>query len=371
MNLPPPFGFGEEDPTAYIISMLGLAIFAVFLFYGMRLQLASLLWQLGKHVRRVEKLSKNAKRRLLDSIKEHYTGDEAELLSEIDEAINVFAIRPISLDPHKVVPKLDHVLRLRDKEIEGTIEMLVPDARRATKKNLSNLLELTIELENIKKTLQHYYIAAKKNKDLIALSYMQIYLPFLMEAAEAYGSGINAFAEGEPVGDSVGPLVVRNIIGSSKPRRIAEDTVFYEKAIDGRRVIAVKAEGPGGTVGRLGDALEKVLDIYRGTRIIVTIDAALKLEGEETGSIAEGVGVAMGGPGTDRFVIETIATRRNIPLYAIVVKMSEKEAVSEMNEKVRAAVPLAVERFRRLLEEKSEPGDTVLLVGVGNTIGVP
>ena len=156
----------------------------------------------------------------------------------------------------------------------------------------------------------------------------------------------------------------------SKPRPIAKDTVYYDMVINDRRVIGVRAKGPGGTVGRLGDALEKLLDIYPGTKLIVTVDAALKLEGEETGSIAEGVGVAMGGPGTDRYVIETIASRRKIPIYAIIVKMSEREAVSEMNKKVRESVEKAVGRFKRLLNERTKAYESVILVGVGNTIGV-
>lgn len=363
---------GREDPAAILFSMLGLLIFGMFLFYGVRIQLAVMLWRLGKYVKRVEGLSRRATERLVGKLKAYYEGDESQLRREVRSAINTFAVRPISLDPHKIVPKLDHVLRLRDKSIEEVIDRLASRAGDVDRKNLSNLLELTIELENIRKILGHYYISAKRNRDLIALSYMQIYLPFLMEIAEALGSGVEAFVNGRPIGDSLGPMVVYELAKQtgSRPRPIAEDTVYYDMVINDRRVIGVRAKGPGGTVGRLGDALEKLLDIYPGTKLIVTVDAALKLEGEETGSIAEGVGVAMGGPGTDRYVIETIASRRKIPIYAIIVKMSEREAVSEMNKKVRESVEKAVGRFKRLLNERTKAYESVILVGVGNTIGV-
>ena len=50
---------------------------------------------------------------------------------------------------------------------------------------------------------------------------------------------------------------------------------------------------------------------------IITIDAAAKLEGERTGTIAEGVGVALGGIGVDRTYIENVAVKRKIPLDSI------------------------------------------------------
>ena len=39
------------------------------------------------------------------------------------------------------------------------------------------------------------------------------------------------------------------------------------------------------------------------------IDAALKMEGEESASIAQGFGAAIGGIGTEKFQIEAIATQ--------------------------------------------------------------
>ena len=58
--------------------------------------------------------------------------------------------------------------------------------------------------------------------------------------------------------------------------------------------------------------------------IIIMIDAALKLEGEETGSTAQGFGAAIGGIGTDRFKIEEVAAKHDIPIFAIVVRQSVK-----------------------------------------------
>ncbi|TMI30924.1 DUF1512 domain-containing protein [Candidatus Bathyarchaeota archaeon] len=105
--------------------------------------------------------------------------------------------------------------------------------------------------------------------------------------------------------------------------------------------------------------------------LVVTVDAALKFEGEPSGDVAEGVGAAIGGPGTERYHIEASASKNQIPLLAVVVKMSSKEAISSITPLVKTGVDAAVNRVQNEIRSKSKPGDSVILVGVGNTIGVP
>ena len=100
------------------------------------------------------------------------------------------------------------------------------------------------------------------------------------------------------------------------------------------------------------------------------IDAALKLEGEKTGEIAEGIGAAIGGIGVDRFKIEESATQNNIPIYAIVVKQTIVEAISVMRKEIAESVKPVHDVIDRIIEEKTEKTDTVIIVGVGNTVGV-
>jgi hypothetical protein len=105
-------------------------------------------------------------------------------------------------------------------------------------------------------------------------------------------------------------------------------------------------------------------------KLIVTIDAALKLEGEETGKIAEGVGVAIGGPGVDKYKIEELAKSRNIPLHAFVIFQSITEAITPMRESIAKAADVVLEKVRKLILEKAGEGDVVVIAGVGNTVGV-
>jgi hypothetical protein len=100
------------------------------------------------------------------------------------------------------------------------------------------------------------------------------------------------------------------------------------------------------------------------------IDAGLKLEGEDSGDIAEGIGAAIGGIGVDKYKIDEVATKYNIPVYAIVVKESLKEVLAPMTEKVSQAADGVISRFRSIIQERTKEGDNIIVVGVGNTIGI-
>jgi Uncharacterized protein conserved in archaea len=64
------------------------------------------------------------------------------------------------------------------------------------------------------------------------------------------------------------------------------------------------------------------------------VDAALKMEGEDSASVARGFGAAIGGIGTEKFQIEEIATINQIPVFSIIVKQSVKEAITLMSKKL-------------------------------------
>ncbi len=50
--------------------------------------------------------------------------------------------------------------------------------------------------------------------------------------------------------------------------------------------LVIKAEGPGGNVGKPGDAVEAVIEENEGKiGMVIMIDAGLKLEGETVGEV--------------------------------------------------------------------------------------
>jgi len=147
--------------------------------------------------------------------------------------------------------------------------------------------------------------------------------------------------------------------------------VAGETTIEGRRVIVIKALGPGGSVGRPGDAIERLLEEEDGkVKMLITVDAAGKLEGEEVGEIAEGVGAAIGGIGVEKYKIEEAASRHNVPMYAVAIKQGIEHVVAPLVEELMDATDKAVESVKSLILDYSNEGDTIIVAGIGNTVGV-
>ncbi|MEM1873972.1 MAG: DUF1512 family protein, partial [Acidilobaceae archaeon] len=152
------------------------------------------------------------------------------------------------------------------------------------------------------------------------------------------------------------------------------DTVYTQLDFEDRKLIIVKARGPAPEVGRPGSAVEKIVKslVEKGVKpkLLITVDAALKLEGEESGLVADGVGAAIGDPGPEKIKFERIAAEHGIPLRAVIVKMSLEEAIQAINKKVYEGVEKAVERVKEIIRSESSPGDVVIVAGIGNTGGV-
>jgi hypothetical protein len=153
---------------------------------------------------------------------------------------------------------------------------------------------------------------------------------------------------------------------SAPSSEIEQDTIMYETGVEGRNILLVRAKGPGGSVGKPGIAVEKLIE-SKNPSLVVTVDAALKFEGEPSGEVA----AAIGGPGVDRYHIEQSASKHHIPMIAIVVKMSNKEAISQMTQQVRLAVDEAIKHVKNVIQAQSKFGDTVIVAGIGNTMGIP
>jgi hypothetical protein len=141
--------------------------------------------------------------------------------------------------------------------------------------------------------------------------------------------------------------------------------------IEGRTAFIIKAKGPGGNVGKPGEAVKAVIDENKGKiSSVIMIDAGLKLEGEMVGEVAEGIGAAIGGPGVDQFKIEEAVVKYKIPLNAVVIKEDIGDAVSPMRKEIADSVDKVIERVKNVVLERTKEGDKLIIVGVGNTIGV-
>jgi hypothetical protein len=206
---------------------------------------------------------------------------------------------------------------------------------------------------------------------MFVLVQLQMVMPLLLQEAEALQNGISAFKNGQPIGDSIGPMVVGKMMIGKEKKLIARETLYTEDQYQGRKLYLLKAEGPGGAVGRPGEGIQRLAgEMGLKIDVIIMIDAALKLEGEKTGAIAEGIGAAIGGIGVERYQIEDIATRFNIPVYAVIVKESIQDAISIMRKEISDSFDKVSNTVFKVIEDKTCVGQSILVVGVGNTLGV-
>jgi len=189
--------------------------------------------------------------------------------------------------------------------------------------------------------------------------------------ARAYADALVAFREGQPIGDGIGALVAAKLMHGKPFKPLVRDTVMAEVELDGRLAYVIKAEGPGAKVGKPGEAVKKLLEELGGeVKAVIFVDAAIKLEGEKTGEVVDGIGVAIGGPGVEKFKVEELSLKRRVPFYSILIKEDVSEAVSPMKKELVEAADGAIERLKELLSEITDEGDKVIIVGVGNTMGI-
>ncbi|MDR1993222.1 MAG: DUF1512 domain-containing protein [Nitrososphaerota archaeon] len=361
-----------SDSISQVLSLVMFVFFAGFIFYGQKLQMHIMIREVENSLHKLRITKDEGRKIAIDTLNEigKPTSDPS---ARVDRYLDYFTIGPQGMDPQGIVYKLDHILDVRDDRLKEEVRLLAPQVinDEVQINNLENTLEAAMALNYIYKVVRHYYIQGRKTMSLYVIMQLQMILPMVMKEAEAYSSALKAFSYGQPIGDSVGPLVVSKLMHGYEIRKVPKDCVVASVPLEGRTALLLKAEGPGGNVGKPGDAIEAVIEEQQGKlACLIMIDAGLKLEGEMVGEISEGIGSAIGGPGVDAFKIEEKITKYKIRNYAIIVKEDIGDAVSPMRKEINDAVDKVIDRVKDIIKERTKEGDTVLIVGVGNSIGI-
>ncbi|MBL7160280.1 MAG: DUF1512 family protein [Candidatus Aenigmarchaeota archaeon] len=357
------FGLGlDGNPLSFVLSFVLLVVF--FLFYP-RIMLIQIMWKLEKTVKDLETMSNESK---VIIMKEISPKPDKRIRDSVGRFYDFFMISPVSLDTQGIVRKIEHLVKGQRERFRYFVGQVAPKMPEEKRTHIEMGLAGGITLYEITKVVRHYVEIVKKTKSFQIAMILQMQLPLVERMARSIFKGTKVMAKGMPIGDALGPYVVARLIGSGKTREVDEDIILSRKEMDGRDVFLMKAKGPGGRLGRPGLAIHNLMKEHKIQKII-SIDAAAKLEGEKTGSVAEGVGVAMGGIGVERNYIEEAAVKSGIPLDSIIVKMSSEEAIEPLKRAIISAYPKVIESIGRSLENVKK-GSKVLIVGVGNTCGV-
>ncbi len=373
-----PISLHENDLLGSLFGNLGtisqllftVLFIALFFGFGQKLQMRQYLWDIDKGLRKLDMFRNSAKDLALKTVKE--IGKPAtDPGPQFNVLMEQFLISPVDMDPAGIVGKIDHLLDVRDEKFKEDVRRIAPGADSTQVMNLENLVEASWALNTIYRIIRHFYLMGKKTNSIFIIIQLQALLPLIIQEAEAYLGAAKAFAEGQPIGDGIGALVASRLMKDKEKRKVEKDVVVAETMMEDRRVIALKAEGPGGNVGKPGDAIKTIIEENVGkVSMVVMVDAAVKFEGETSGEISEGIGAAIGGIGTERYKIEQEATLHKIPVYAVIVKESLQEAITPMKKEIMDAGEKVIERIKSLILERSKPGDTIIVAGIGNTIGI-
>jgi len=356
---------GDSNPFMMLIWFLPIILFV---FYGQRIQLIITSRDIKKDMAKLEQFRNDSRNELIDYVKQKLSpnGDPTQ---KLDRFFDYFTIMPVDIDPNGIIPKIHHLVRSRDDTTRKQVKSMFSEINTLEVTKVQNLLEIVTTLQLLHKVVRHLFLTAKKQNNYPLILPLQMLLPFIMEQAEALKDAIPAFKKGQPIGDGIGPLVVGGMMLDAKKQNAEFETVYSESEFDGRKLILLKAEGPYATVGRPGEATESLVEKFKPD-IIIMIDAALKLEGEDSGSIAQGFGAAIGGIGTDRFKIEEIATKLTIPIFSIVIKQSVNDAITLMKKEIAVQAENVKRQVHEMITDNTKSGQTALVIGVGNTLGV-
>jgi len=359
--------FGDYS---WILTVIFYAFFFVFMFYGQRIQMYVMLREVESSLYKLKYIKDEGRKIAIETIRE-IGKPQTDPTVRVDRFLEYITITPQSLDPAGVVWKLEHILDVRDTRFKDEVKLMGPAADQTQANNLELTLEAAMALNYIYKVIRHYYLFGKKTLSLYIIMQIQMILPLVMREAEAYANALKAFAHGQPIGDGAGALVAAKLMHGNETRKIPKDCVVAPVPIEGRTAYVIKAEGPGGEVGKIGDGIKTIIDENEGKiATIVMVDAAMKLEGEEVGEVAEGVGAAIGGPGVDQFKIEESILKYRIPINAVIIKEDIGDAVSPMRKEIFDAVDKTIERIKQVILERTKEGDKVIIAGAGNTIGI-
>jgi len=365
-----PFGT-QDNILGWILQVAWLVLIVATFIYGQRIQMTFMLREVEGSLFRL-KLMRDEGRKLAISTLKELGGPEADSTARVDRFLEYVTIEPVSLDPSGVIWRLEHLLDVRDIRFKDEVKLMVPGAGETQRNNVELLLEAALDLNIIYKVIRHLYELGKKTKSLYIIMQIQMLLPLIMREVEALSSGLQAFKFGQPIGDGAGPLVAAKLMHEHKKTKMVKDTVVAKVPIEGRTAYVLKAEGPGANVSKPGEAVKQIIEKNKGKiATAIVIDAAQKLEGEKLGEVAEGVGVAIGGGGVvEKYKVEETARKYNIPVNVVLIKEDTGDAYSTMRKEIFEAADTAIDRIKRLILERTKKGDSIIIAGIGNTIGV-
>ncbi|MDY6788463.1 MAG: DUF1512 family protein [Candidatus Nanohaloarchaea archaeon] len=349
---------GDSSILQIVLSFVMLGVF--FLLFP-KIILFQIMYKLKSAM---DQLEINAQEAEMTFLEEATDVSPSKVKDAVDSMKNMVVSPPSNLDPSGMFEKMEHVLDSSDDKIKEFVRSIKPESGSEERANNAMAFKGVYGAHQIFVVMRHFKKLIEETKNYQLGGMIQMMLPVYKELSESQKDATEAFVNEVPIGDTIGPMISARMM-ESEGEEIAEDIVYSKEEIDGGECIVVKSKGPGSRLGKYGNAVEKLVEEEEVAKIL-TVDAGMRYEGEETGTVVDGSGVLMGGPGVEKGKIEEVATENDVPLHGYIVKQSGPEASRPMHKKIWDAQE---EVINNLKDEVRNTDGTVMIVGVGNTCG--
>ncbi|MEM2134250.1 MAG: DUF1512 family protein [Candidatus Jordarchaeaceae archaeon] len=347
-----------------IVSFLLYMGFCIFCIYQRDIMLMLELRKVGKSLREVSRMVREARSMIVSCFSDKLTVDEKE--EGFGKVIEYFVIAPIETDPSGVMGRLEYLLDVGDEALEVLVKPLVPDGDLEKVENLKQMFREAVVLNRIYKMVREIYVSSKMSKSLEATMQATMNLSLLVRDARIRFKAVKAYVDAQPIGNGIGPLVAAKLLGDSR-FEVREGVVVSEVNYKGRDLILIKPKGPGARMKNLGKVAEEVIEGEEDVAGVVIVTAEVRLEGEKSIIITPATGVALVSE-PDKYRLEELASRRKIPLISLIVKMSNEEYFTKMSDEVRDTVPRIIGKLEELMGGFGK--GKVVIIGSGNTMSI-
>ena len=352
--------FGDFSIWRTLLSFGFLLLMFMFL---PRLLLMQIVYKLRNSLQILEGNANKAEEIFLNTVSHP---EDKEVKEKLEPMKNMVMQTPTSLDPYGIVKKLENILDSSESKMKGFVEDIAGEREEEEKANLVMAFKGVYGAHQLFLVMRHFQKLIEETQNYQLGGALQMVLPVYEELSESQMKATEAFVKGVPIGDSVGPYITAMFM-ENEAEEVAEDIVVSKEEFDGKNLHVVKSKGEGARLGKYGDAVDKVAS-ENDIDLIITVDAGMRFEGEETGKISEGIGVLMGGPGVEKSKIEDVATEKDIPLEGFVIKQSGPQASKPMHKKIYNAADKAKEKIQSYIQNSDK--ENIMLIGVGNTCGI-
>jgi len=348
-------------------TLISLVLLFIFILFGPRLMATQTIWNLEKDVVELEAM---AERSRTNVVKKYLKSPTRETQDRIKNFMDFQIAEPVGTDPFGIIKKIDAVLKQAENRHKIFVESIAPGLDEEERKNFRAALLHTSGVHQIAKIMRHLLETIKKYKIFQMALILQMQFPMIKKIADGLADSVDAFTKGLPIGDAIGPMIMANYIPKGKAKLMKDaDFAYYRTKMAERSVMLSRAIGPGVSIGYPEKFVENILKKEKITRII-TVDAAMGMEGEKSGYVAEGVGFGQRGSNpVASFYIEEMAVKRGIPVDDIMIKEIGEEGLQVMSKPILESMKKASEALEDAIK-RSGKNEKILVIGLGNTGGV-